>query len=70
MSQLDDLMRAVGRVEGKLDSVAEHFAVVDHRLDAYSQRISCLEKWRTYLVGAGTVVMAGIVTTFRALWEK
>jgi hypothetical protein len=51
----DELQRAVGRIEGKLDEVL-----------GLTKRVQSLEQWRAYLTGAWVVVSLFLAN----LWLK
>jgi hypothetical protein len=51
----DELQRAVGRIEGKLDELV-----------GLTARVSSLERWRAYLAGATAVVSFFLMN----LWLK
>lgn len=48
----DNHAQALGRVEGKLDTVIARFDRVDQRIDGIEKRVAILEGWRWKLVGA------------------
>ncbi len=63
----DNIERALGRIEGKLDSLVKTVETTDAnhltRLNDHSKRIGVLENWKSKMLGvaaAGSVV-AGIV---------
>ena len=58
MTTNDDILRALGRIEGKMDGVAEWSQVVDKRLNNHADRIGGLERWRAYLLGIAAVTAA------------
>lgn len=57
-----ELQRAVGRVEGKLDSFLAELERLDRDSTGLSKRVGKLEKWQTRLIGIG--LGAGFVITF------
>lgn len=64
----DDIMRAIGRIEGKQDAVLERLTVVDTRLNNHAERLGRLERWRAYLVGIASIVsltVAAVANHFR-----
>jgi hypothetical protein len=54
MSDLAEIQRGLGRVEGKLDTALA-------RMDDHEKRLGLLEKWRRWLAGAywGVCVVLG-----------
>ena len=50
---LHEIQRALGRIEGKLDNIAED--IKDH-----GDRLWTLEKWQSKMVGIAAAVSAGI----------
>lgn len=55
-----ELNRALGRVEGKLDSLIDLVKAQGVRTDAHDKRLSSLERWRTWSAGVGATV-AGLL---------
>jgi hypothetical protein len=60
----DEVQRALGRIEGKLDSVLEKQESHSDRLDNHGNRLGKLERWQSYTLGAGAA--AGVLVG--ALW--
>lgn len=54
----DEVQRALGRIEGKLDSVLTDRAEDQKRLNNHSNRIKSLELWRSWTIGACAAVGA------------
>ena len=52
MADNDDTLLLLGKIDGKLDLVID-------KVNGQEQRISSLEKWRAYVVGAGAVLGVG-----------
>lgn len=60
----DELYRALGRIEGSLEAVLEGINRQNARLDTHGARLSNLEKWQSWTLGAAAA--AGIAVA--ALW--
>jgi hypothetical protein len=58
MNEQDNLHLIVGRVEGKIDSLLAAVTRQDERHDALSKRVSSLERWRSYTLGASAAIGA------------
>lgn len=58
-----ELHRDFGRLEGKVDSIAETAQRIEARLSAQDERISLLEKRQWYVTGAAAAV-AWIASSF------
>lgn len=58
MSELADLQRSVGRVEGKLDAFIDQMKVQDNRTTDLEVRQRKVENRQHYWAGAGTLVGA------------
>lgn len=61
----DEVQRALGRIEAKLDSFTDIQKDHKQRLDNHGNRLGSLERWRAWTLGAGAV--AGIVIS--VLWQ-
>jgi hypothetical protein len=59
MDRIDILLRAVGRIEGKMQE-----------LPGLSRRVSYLEKWLSWLKGGWAAVLAMYVFVCRALYGR
>lgn len=61
-TELENLMRAVGQIEGKLDSVAEGVARVEKQtaitLSTHNDRLSVLESFKARATGVVAVLLA------------
>tara|TARA_R100001443_G_scaffold45195_1_gene58198 strand:- start:4718 stop:4924 length:207 start_codon:yes stop_codon:yes gene_type:complete len=59
----DELMLALGRLEGKVDSLISRQSVVDEEMRKFDSRLRSVEQSRSWLVGAaasvGALVSAG-----------
>jgi hypothetical protein len=60
----DELSRAIGNIEGKLDSVLEQLKRKDERLDNHANRLAKLERWQAWTLGAGAAAGAALA----AVW--
>lgn len=60
----DELYRALGRIEGSLEAVLEKLTDQTTLNISHDTRISKLEKWQAWTLGAGAAV--GVALT--ALW--
>ena len=58
----EELMLALGRLEGKVDSLITRQALLDQEMDKFDQRIRSIENSRSWLVGAAAV--CGAVGSF------
>lgn len=60
---LMEVNRALGRLEGKLDALLQQSASDRSDTDKLRARVSKLENWRTYLMGAwaATILIVGFV---------
>ena len=54
MSDLSDIHRALGRIEGKLDGFEKRF----ERVANVEKRVGSLEGWRKWMMGAQAVLVA------------
>jgi len=51
----DELMLALGRLEGKVDSLITRQALIDQEMDKFDHRLRSVEQSRSWLVGAAAV---------------
>jgi hypothetical protein len=61
-----DISRALGRLEGKMDSLLRQFADVGETLQRHDGRIGTLENWRSTVKGS-VVVMASIASVVASI---
>jgi hypothetical protein len=54
----DELFRAIGRIEGKLDQALP-------KIESLTARVTTLEKWQAWLKGAWFVIAAAFVYLFK-----
>lgn len=56
-----DLMRALGRIEGMLEEIQKDRQAIS----ALSERVSKLERWRSYLAGAYATLAALVAAVLK-----
>jgi hypothetical protein len=61
------ISRALGRLEGKMDSLLRQFAEVGVDLRGHDTRIGTLENWRSTVKGS-VVVMASIASVVASIF--
>ena len=59
MYKLNEILRAVGRIEGRLDEY--------HKLN---DRVSSLERWQSWLKGGWAVPVGAYAYFFRSTWSR
>ena len=52
----DDILRSLGRIEGRLKAIDENLGKLNGRLDHHSNRLRKLERWQATLAGAGAII--------------
>jgi hypothetical protein len=62
MEPNNEILLALGRLEGKVDSLISRQKLVDEELDRHETRLRNLEQSRSWLLGASAVV--GAVAAF------
>lgn len=65
----EELMMALGRLEGKVDSLITRQALHDQEMDKFDQRLRSIENSRSWLVGAAAVFGACGAFVFQLLTE-
>lgn len=65
MPEHDSTLLLLGRLEGKLDALIQQTTNMNTRLESHEERITSLEKWKSYIIGASAV--AGAIAG--KLWE-
>lgn len=65
----DELSRAIGNIEGKLDTVLEQLRTKDDRLNNHGERIGKLERWQSWTLGAGAAVGAAIAVLWSVITQ-
>lgn len=53
-----ELTLLLGRIDGKLDSALSRMNSIEAKHDALEGRVSTLERWRAYLLGAAALAGA------------
>lgn len=56
----EEVMLALGRLEGKVDSLITRQALIDQELDKLDHRIRSIEQSRSWLIGAAAACGAGV----------
>ena len=56
----NDLFLAIGRLEGKVDSVLSMLALQEQRLEDIEVRVRGLEAAKAWIMGAAATVSAGV----------
>jgi hypothetical protein len=59
MDKDDEILRALGRIEGRLEGIQK-----------LSERVSILEQWQSWLKGAWAMLVAGYALLFRGIYGK
>lgn len=65
----DEIQRALGRIEGKLDEITTLQKTSTYRLNDHSRRIGMLERWQSKLLGAFAVVSLLIAAALRLAFK-
>lgn len=63
----EELLIALGRLEGKVDSLITRQALYDQEMDKFDQRLRSVENSRSWLVGAAAVFGAFGAFVFQLL---
>jgi len=63
----EELLLALGRLEGKVDSLITRQAVHDERLERIDIRVRTLENSRSWLMGASAAIGASVSMLFQWL---
>lgn len=53
-----ELTLLLGRIDGKLDSALSRMHTIETKHDSLEERLSTLERWRAYLLGAAALAGA------------
>jgi len=61
---MSEIMRALGRIEGKLDGVVASQVRLRGDHEAVEGRVRTLENWRWYIIGIAAAVGGLIATAF------
>jgi len=54
----EELFRALGRIEGKIDSIEANTAAISNKVDGHDKRINTLEGFKAQLMAVAAVVGA------------
>jgi len=65
----EELMMALGRLEGKVDSLITRQALHDQEMDKFDQRLRSIENSRSWLIGAAAVFGAAGSFLFQLITE-
>ena len=60
---MEEIQRALGRIEGKLDSFDQRF----ERIEGLYTRVNALEGWRKWILGVQAAIGAGVLFFIRML---
>lgn len=66
--QHDNLFLHLGRLEGKVDAILSNQSSMDKRLDEHENRISILERYRSWQLGVSAAIatiIAGLIQWIR-----
>ena len=61
----EELMLALGRLEGKVDSLITRQALIDQEMDKFDHRLRSIEQSKSWLVGAAAVLGATVSLLFQ-----
>jgi hypothetical protein len=67
MTTQDDLLLAIGRLEGKVDSILSAMSVHQDQIESLDDRVRSLEGGRSYVLGAACVLSFLVALIFDAL---
>tara|TARA_R100001224_G_C4026230_1_gene151082 strand:- start:2106 stop:2318 length:213 start_codon:yes stop_codon:yes gene_type:complete len=65
MEPSNEILLALGRLEGKVDSLVARQKVVDDELDKHESRLRSLEQGKSWMLGAAAVVGALVSYLFK-----
>lgn len=65
----NEIMRAIGRIEGGIQGINQRLDVVNGRLNKHSDKINELEKFSDQLTGKMTIVAAVVGGGVAVFWE-
>ena len=58
MADMEEIHRALGSIEGKLDGFGERFDRLDDGAARVEKRIGALEGWRKWMTGVQAAILA------------
>jgi hypothetical protein len=61
-----DLIRSLGRIEGRLDGIEARL----DRIEQLSERVSNLEQWLSWLKGGWAVLVAALAYMFKGIYSR
>jgi hypothetical protein len=67
MTSQDDLLLAIGRLEGKVDSILATMRMHHEELENLDQRVRSLESGRSYVLGIACVLSFLVTLVFDTL---
>lgn len=62
-----ELQRSLGRVEGKVDAVLLRLDLMDRRSASHEERISKLERWKSYALGIAVATSVVVASAWNLL---
>ena len=66
----NEVMRALGRIEGKLEEMQKETASMCVESNGLSERVSKLERWQSWLKGAWAACATAIAFLLKGLYGK
>ena len=70
MSMDNEILIALGRLEGKVDALISRQAVHDEELDRHDKRLRDLEQSRSWILGASAVIGAAAAFTVNFIGKQ
>tara|TARA_Y100001973_G_C5205554_1_gene341260 strand:- start:3330 stop:3542 length:213 start_codon:yes stop_codon:yes gene_type:complete len=65
MESSNEILLALGRLEGKVDSLVARQKVIDDELDKHESRLRSLEQGKSWMLGAAAAVGALVSYLFK-----
>ena len=65
MESSNEILLALGRLEGKVDSLVARQKVIDDELDKHESRLRSLEQGKSWMLGAAAAVGALVTYLFK-----
>mgnify|MGYP003137598748 CR=1 FL=1 len=65
MESSNEILLALGRLEGKVDSLVARQKVIDDELDKHESRLRSLEQGKSWMLGAAAAVGALVTDLFK-----
>jgi hypothetical protein len=66
----NEVMRALGRIEGKLEGVQKQLTETHTVAMGLSERVSRIERWQAWLKGAWAIGAAGFLAILKGVYGK